>query len=188
MLLNQIYYQKKDFNIAKRAFKEVDKKKWQTAIKISQKAKDKILFKLIYWLYLKEPINSASFYDYYTFINNNPYYPRINRLKYLAEHKINLKKVSLSDLNKWFGDQGPLSSYGKIKLGEAYIAQGNTEKGSRLIKEGWVKAKLSKSDLRYLTKKYKKVLTASDIIKRADWLAWESKYWDLQRMLRYFEK
>ena len=90
MQLNQQLLSKKDFKIAKATFKAVDKKKWQTAIKLSKKSKNKILFKLVNWLYLKETVNSATFYDYSTFINNNPYYPRIGRLRYLAEHKINL--------------------------------------------------------------------------------------------------
>ena len=47
---------RKDFNIAKASFEAIDKKKWQTAIKLSKKAKDKMVFKLVYWLYLKEPI------------------------------------------------------------------------------------------------------------------------------------
>ena len=179
---------KKDFKIAKAVFKAVDKKKWQTAIKLSKKAKDKMIFKLVYWLYLKEPTNQASFYDYLTFINNNPYYPRINRLKYLAEHKINLKTVSPSVVIKWLNEEGPLSDFGKIKLGEILISKGNLEKGSKLIKEGWIKAKLSKRDLKYLRTKYKKIITVSDNIKRVDWHAWEGKHWDVQRMLRYLPK
>ena len=51
----------KDFKIAKAAFKALEKRKWLTAIKIAKKAKDKTIFKLIYWLYLKEPSNAASF-------------------------------------------------------------------------------------------------------------------------------
>ena len=179
---------KKDFSIAKAVFKSVDKKKWQTAIKLSKKAKDKMVFKLVYWLYLKKPSNAATFYDYLTFINNNPNYPRINRLKYLAEHKINLKTVSPSVVTKWFNGEEPLSDFGKIKLGEIHILKGNLEKGSKLIKEGWIKAKLSKSDLKYLRKKYKKIITVSDNIKRADWHAWEGKHWDVQRMLKYLPK
>jgi len=41
-----------DLKIAKAAFEAVKKKKWQTAIKLSKKAKNKILFKLVHWLYL----------------------------------------------------------------------------------------------------------------------------------------
>ncbi len=178
----------KDYKIAKAAFSAVSKRKWETALKLSKKAKNKMVFKMVNWLYLKEPNNSASFYDYLTFINNNPYYPRINRLRYLAEHKINLKSVPPSVVIKWFGDIGPLSDYGKIKLGEIYLDQGKIEEGSRLIQEGWIKARLSKKNLRYLRKKYKKIITVSDNIKRADWHAWEGKHWDVQRMLRYLPK
>ena len=179
---------KRDFKIAKSAFEFVDKKKWQSALKTSKKAKDKTLYNLINYLYLKKSSNAASFYDYLSFINSNPEYPRINRLKYLAEHKINLRTSSPQSIIKWFNGKEPLSDFGKIKLGEIYILQGNLEKGSKLIKEGWIKARLSKSDLRYLRKKYKKIITVEDNIKRADWHAWEGKHWDVQRMLRYLPK
>jgi len=179
---------KNDYIIAKKSFEAVKNKKWQTAIKLSKKAKDKIVFKTVYWLYLIERNNTASFYDYLTFINNNPNYPRINRLKYLAEHKIYLNVVPDKVILNWFDGKDPLSDFGKIKLGEIYIKQGDIENGSRLIKEGWVKARLSKKDLRYLRKKYKKIITVSDNIKRADWHAWEGKHWDVQRMLKYLPK
>ena len=177
-----------DFKIAKNSFAAVKKKKWQTAIKLSKRAKNKMVFKMVNWLYLIQPSNSASFFDYLTFINNNPNYPRINRLKYLAEHKMYLKTVSPKVIKKWFNDKEPLSDYGKIKLGEIYVMEGSTEEGSKLIKEGWIKAKLSKNDLKYLRTKYKKIITVSDNIKRADWHAWEGKHWDVQRMLRYLPK
>ena len=179
---------KKDFKIAKEALNAVDNRKWQTALKISKKSKDKKIHNLINWLYLKETTNGASFYDYLTFINNNPNYPRINRLRYLAEHKINLNKTSPIVVYKWFNGKEPLSGFGKIKLGEIYISQGNVEKGSALIKEGWVKARLSKGNIKYLRKKYKKFISSEDHVKRADWLAWEGKHWDLKRMLRYLPK
>jgi len=179
---------KKDFKIAKATFKAIDKKKWKTALKISKKARNKSLYKLTNYLYLLKTTNSASFYEYSSFIRNNPDFPRINRLRYLAEHKINLKNNTPIAIFKWFGDKDPLSSFGKIKLGEIYLLQGNIEKGSKLIKEGWIEARLSKKDLEYLRKKHKKIITVKDNIKRADWHAWEGKHWDVQRMLRYLPK
>ena len=179
---------KKDFRIAKLAFESIDKKKWQTAIKVTKKSRDKTLYNLVNYLHLIKPSNTASFYDYSTFISNNKDYPRINRLKYLAEHKIRLKTNSPKSILKWFSDDKPLSNFGKIKLGEIHLLQGNYEEGSKLIKEGWIKAKLTKSDLKYLRKKYRKIITVEDNIKRADWHAWEGKHWDVQRMLRYLPK
>ena len=179
---------KKDFKIAISAFKSIKKKKWNTALKLSKKSRDKTLYNLVNYLYLIKSSNAASFYDYSTFISSNPNYPRINRLRYLAEHKINLKTSNPITIVKWFDGKEPLSDFGKIKLGEISISQGNLEKGSKLIKEGWIKAKLSKSNLRYLRKRYKKIITVKDNIKRADWHAWEGKHWDVQRMLRYLPK
>ena len=181
-------FSKKDFQLAKASFKAIEQKKWKKALDISKKARDKSLYKLINYLYLTRTPNQASFYDYVSFINTNPDYPRLSRLRYLAEHKINLKSSSPKAILKWFGNEEPLSDYGKIKLGEINIQNGNFEIGSKLIKEGWIKAKLSKADLRYLRKKYKKIITVSDNIKRADWHAWEGKHWDVQRMLRYLPK
>ncbi len=179
---------KKDFKLAKAAFDAIEKKKWQTALKISQKSRDITLYNLINYLYLIKPSNSASFYDYSRFISNNSDYPRISRLKYLAEHKINLKTNTPKTILKWFGEKEPLSAFGKIKLGEIYFLNGNLEKASKLIKEGWITARLTKSDLRYLRKKYRKIITVEDNIKRADWHAWEGKHWDVQRMLKYLPK
>ena len=66
--------------------------------------------------------------------------------------------------------------------------QGDILKGTNLIKDGWVQAKLSKNQLRNLRKKYRKIITVEDNIKRVDWFAWEGKHWDVKRMLRYLPK
>ena len=61
--------------------------------------------------------NAASFYDYSTFISSNKDFPRINRLRYLAEHKINIKNNTPIAILNWFDEKSPLSDFGKIKLG-----------------------------------------------------------------------
>ena len=73
-------------------------------------------------------------------------------------------------------------------LGESHILVGNKNKGSILIKDGWITADLSKNELKYFRKKYKKYLNADDYIKRADYLAWNGDRWDLQRLIRYLPK
>ena len=72
-------------------------------------------------------------------------------------------------------------------LGDALLSK-NKETAINLIKEGFITADLSKNDLIFFRKKFKKYLNSSDYIKRADYLAWENKYWDLKRMLRYLPK
>ncbi len=182
------FYSKKDFSIAKKAIAEMKKSNWSEATKIAKKAKDKSIYNFIQWRHLLTKGNKASYYDYKTFIDTNKDYPRINRIRYLAEHKLSTKSISPKKIIDWFDSNEPLSGFGKMILGESFISSGNNQKGVLLIKEGWITAELSKSELRFYRKKYKKYLNADDYIKRADYLAWNNKYWDLKRLLRYLPK
>ena len=182
------YYSKKDFGLAKKAISEMQKSKWSSALKIAKKAKDNSIYNFIQWRHLLTSGNQASFYDYQVFLNKNSDYPRINRIRYLAEHKLSTESVSPKKIINWFGEKDPLSGYGKMILGESHILIGDKNKGTKLIKEGWVTADLSKNELKYFRKKYKKYLNADDYIKRADYLAWNGDRWDLQRLIRYLPK
>ena len=182
------YYSRKDFNLANKAIVEMKKGKWPSALKIAKKAKDKSIYNFIQWRHLLTKGNKASYYDYKAFIDRNEDYPRIGRVKYLAEHKLSTDKISPKKIINWFGNNEPLSGFGKMILGESYILKGNKNKGTKFIKEGWVTAEMTKSELRFYRKKFKKYLTAQDYIKRADYLAWNNKYWDLKRILRYLPK
>ncbi len=182
------YYNKKDFSLAKKAISEMKKARWTDALKTSKRAKDKSIYNFIQWRHLLTKGNKASYYEYKTFIDKNEDYPRIGRIKYLAEHKLSTERVSPKKIIDWYSSSEPLSGFGKMILGESFILVGNKEKGVQLIKEGWISAELSKSELRFYRKKFKKYLNAEDYIKRADYLAWNNKYWDLKRMLRYLPK
>jgi len=178
----------KDYSLAKNIFNLIKKNKWNSALKETEKVKDKEFKNLVTWLYLKQRGNQATFNDYQNFIAKNADYPRISRLRYMAEHKIILENTSPKSIINWFGDSEPLSGTGKIKLGEAYLKIKETELAISFIKSGWIKADLSKSDVRYYRKKFRKILTTSDHLKRADYLAWNNQYWDLKRMLPYLPK
>ena len=182
------YYSKKDFNLANRAIADMKKAKWPSALKNAKKARDKSIYNFIQWRHLLTKGNLASYYDYKTFIDKNEDYPRIGRVKYLAEHKLSTEKISPKKIIDWYSSSDPLSGFGKMILGESYILTGNTVKGINLIKDGWITAELTKSELRFYRKKFKKYLSSDDHIKRADYLAWNNKYWDLKRMLRYLPK
>ena len=182
------YFKQKDYNLIKRSIKEIEKKKWTKALAIAKKARDKSIYNFVQWRHLLTNGNKASFYDYQQFIIKNKNYPRINRIKYLAEHKLSTDNISPKKIINWFNGKEPFSGYGKLILGESHIISGNIELGVKIIKEGWITAKLSRSDMKFFRKKFKKYLTSEDYIKRADYLAWESKYWDLKRMLKYLPK
>jgi soluble lytic murein transglycosylase len=182
------YFNKKDFSLAKKAIEEMKKSKWSSALKIANKSTDKSIYNFIQWRHLLTKGNQSTYYDYKQFIDKNQDYPRIGRIKYLAEHKLSTSNVSPKKIINLFSSSDPLSGFGKLILGESFILTDNKEIGTKYIKEGWITAELSKSELRFYRKKFKKYLNAEDYIKRADYLAWNNKYWDLKRLLRYLPK
>ncbi len=182
------YYSDRDFSYAKQSIQFMEKSNWKDALKVAKKARAKSIYDFIQWRHLLTPGNKASFYDYKIFLQNNSNYPRIERIKYLAEHKLSTKILSEKDIIKWFDNKKPLSGYGMMILGESLISTGEESNGINLIKKGFVKADLTKSDLIYFRKKFKKYLSKEDYINRADYLAWENKYWDLRRVIRYLPK
>ena len=182
------YYSQRDFAIAKKSVSAFQKGQWNVALSTAKKAKDKSIYNFVQWRYFLTSGNQASFYDYILFIKKNNNYPRISRIKYIAEHKLSTDRISPKKIIDWFNKEEPLSGYGKLILGESYIKTGNLNKGKSLIKEGWITAELSRSNMKFFRSRYKKYLDSNDYIKRADYLAWEEKYWDLKRMLRYLPK
>ena len=186
--LKSKYYNKKDFEVAKKAISLMEKRKWETAIKLSKKAKDKSIYNFIVWRYLLEKSNNADYSLYSEFLEKNKKYPRIGRIEYLSEKKLSTKNINPKKIIKIFQEKEPLSGFGEMILGESLIKEGNIAAGINLIKKGWIRAELNKNELRIYKKKFNKYLKSEDHIKRADYLAWENKYWDLKRMLRYLPK
>ena len=125
------YYSKKDFSLAKKAISEMEKGKWSSAVNLAKKAKDKSIYNFIQWRHLLTKGNKASFFEYKFFIDKNDPYPRIGRVKYLAEHKLSVEEVSPKKIIDWFGQNEPLSGFGKIMLGHSLIETGQIEKGTK---------------------------------------------------------
>jgi soluble lytic murein transglycosylase len=96
------YYSKKDFNIARKAISEMQKSRWTSSLKIAKKARDKSIYNFIQWRYLSTPGNQASFFDYKVFIERNSNYPRMDKLRSLAEHKLSTSRISPKKIINWF--------------------------------------------------------------------------------------
>ena len=182
------YYSDRDLNYAKQAIIFMEKSNWKDALKVAKKARAKSIYDFIEWRHLLTTGNNASFETYKSFIERVANYPRFDRIKYLAEHKLSTQNHSPDQIINWFGSKEPLSGFGKMILGESYLSKGIKNKGLNLIKNGFITADLNKNDLKYFRKKFKSYLSSKDYIKRADHLAWEGKYWDLKRILRYLPK
>jgi len=185
---NNYNLSKNNIEQARSIFKQIEKGDWKYAIRKAKKSNNKMLEQLVYWLYLNKKMNNATFQDYQNFIKKNPKIPNINHLKYLSEYKINIKSIDPKFIINYFKINKPLSSYGKIKLGEALINITNSAEGKKLIKSSFKTANLGNQDIFYLTKTYKNIIGLQDIINRAEWLAWENKTQQLKHLFKYLPK
>jgi len=145
-IIKSKYYSKKDLEITKKAISLIERKKWQSAIKLSKKAKNKSIYDFIVWRYLLERNNLADYSLYSEFLERNKNYPRIGRIKYLSEKKMTTKNINPKKIINMFEQNGPLSGFGEMILGESFIIEGQKVKGINLIRVGWVKANLTKID------------------------------------------
>ena len=67
----------------------MQKSQWPAALfQLLKKPKINQYIISLQWRHLLTTGNKASFYDYMAFIKNNKNYPRMGRIKYLAEHKV----------------------------------------------------------------------------------------------------
>ena len=182
------YYSDRDVKYAKQAITFMEKSNWKDAKKVAKKARAKSIYDFIEWRHLLTLGNRATFTEYKQFIEKFEDFPRLDRIKYLAEHKISSNNQTPDEIINWFNKYQPMSGFGEMILGESLIKEGNIAGGINLIKKGWIRADLNKGELRFYKKKFNKYLKSEDHVKRADYLAWENKYWDLKRMLRYLPK
>ena len=169
-------------------FKQIEKGNWSLALRKTKKINNKILNDLIYWLYLNKKKNNANFYDYQNFITQNTNFPNKPYLQYLLEHKINAELISSKKIINHFKKNKPVSSFGKLRLGEALIISGEIERGKKLIKENFIIANLTNSELSYFIKNYSEIIKLRDLVSRAEWLAWENKFNQLKSLMPYLPK
>ena len=86
----------------------MEKKKWKSAERVAKKARNKSIYNFIQWKHLLTTGNTASFFEYKEFLERNKTYPRIGRIRYLAEHKLSTNQISPKKIIDWFETNEPL--------------------------------------------------------------------------------
>ena len=115
------YYSDRDLNYAKQAIAFMEKSNWKDAKKVAKKARAKSIYDFIQWRHLTTSGNKATFTEYKQFIEKFKKFPKLDRVKYLAEHKMSSKNQTSKEIISWFNKYPPSSGFGKMILGESLI-------------------------------------------------------------------
>jgi soluble lytic murein transglycosylase len=153
-----------DHTLFQQAFALGAKKQWPAALALGDQGKDSIARQLLQWRYALDRTSGASFAEIDAVMKTAAGWPLKAALQARAEAAIvpdpaGPPALTPAQIIAWFAGREPNSSIGRIRLGEALVASGQTAKGGALIARGWAEgsfddateAAIRTQDAAYLT-------------------------------------
>ena len=171
-----------DHDLYARAFDAADRGDWLAARALAQQGRDAAARKLIEWRYLLDKNSGASFDAINTFLKTNSDWPAPNTLYSRAEAALDLNMTPLQVI-AWFGSRAPASGIGKIRLGEALVATGQTAKGRDLIRDAWINSSFEPPQELAIVQKDGAMLSADTDRQRLSNLLWRDDTAGARRQL-----
>ncbi len=153
------------------ALRYADQKHWDKAISEAKNYPDPVLRKIVFAKqFLDISYKNNDFLEVISFIENNPNWPSIDKLKIAAENYIT-PSTNKHAVLKWFAKNSPKTSNGHKYY--ALAAPGiitDSTKLAELIKNGWIYGNFSAEEERKFIAKNKNFLTIDDHVKKMDYL------------------
>ena len=176
---------KREFQEAKLVFDAIKKQQWSKAKKIANQ--DTTLIKLIDWYFLNQNKNPKFFQKTNEFIIRNPDWPKKKFLRKKNEMFIDPKWNS-NKIISYFDSNPPLTTKGAVN----YIDALRKKNGINDVKESasrvWITRNFSRGQSKDFYKRYKKILTPNDHLKRIERLTWVGRSYEARRMLPIINK
>lgn len=171
-----------DQNAIAKAFKAANTNNWATAQKYAKQSNDPLAVKIVEWLRFQRTDPRLSFSAINAFIENNPSWPRLSRVRRSAEVAIS-KNDSPSELKAWFNSHPPLSGAGALAHLNALTDLGDETAIQTLAPQYWQDLNFSREDGKKFQRSFGKHLTKTHHITRLDRLIWDRQYWPARHML-----
>ncbi len=185
-ILSQIL-SNKDYELFELALEKAEKYKWDRVKGIQSNIKDDLAREILEWLRYYNGASDLNFANYKNYIDNNAHWPLINSIKLKAESKITFKEND-RDLIKYFKENPPQTGWGKIYYGNALLNINEIEKGTSIIKDGYINGRLTRKEQAQVIKKFKNLFNQEDHKKRINELLWDGKYRTASRLIKYVDK
>ncbi len=125
-----------DHDIFTRAFALAARSDWAGAMALGNQGQDTTARQLLQWRYALDRDSGAKFADVDAALQMASGWPLRGTLYVRAEADIT-PDMTPAQILQWFGTRAPSSPIGRIRLGEAMIANGDKAAGGTLIRQGW---------------------------------------------------
>jgi soluble lytic murein transglycosylase len=169
-----------DRDLFVRAFEAAGRGDWKTARSLAAQGQNATARRLLEWRYALDKNSGATFDEIDAVIKDTMSatsagtWPLRGTLQARAEAQI-APDMPASSIVTWFASKTPNSSIGKIRLGEALVATGETSRGAALIRSGWSEGSFDIPVEQAILQKDVAHLTPESDRARLDALLWRSE-------------
>ena len=160
-----------DHDLYEKAFDAGDRGDWTAARGLADQGRDAIARRIIVWRYLTDPNGGATFGEIANFLRDYPDWPLRHVLFARAEHAMPPTMAPAAVID-WFAGRTPETGIGKVRLGEALIAEGRRDEGRALIRNAWIEDSFEPAEELAVIARHGDILTPEVDKKRLDHLIW----------------
>jgi soluble lytic murein transglycosylase len=169
-----------DRDLFLRAFDAAGRGDWKAARALAAQGQNPIARQLLEWRYALDRDSGASFVEIDAVIKDTESttsagtWPLRGTLRARAEAQIT-PDMPPATVVTWFSTRTPNSSIGKIRLGEALVATGETARGASLVRAGWSDGSFETDIEQAIIQKDGAYLTPESDRARLDALLWRGE-------------
>jgi soluble lytic murein transglycosylase len=180
------YLSAADHDLFVRAFEAAGHGDWTGARALAAQGQNPVARQLVEWRYALDKNSGASFTDIDTVIKateaKTGTWPLRGTLQARGETAID-PNMPPAQVIAWFGAKTPNSSIGRIRLGEALVADGEKTRGAALIRQGWADGSFDPQVELAIVQKDAQYLTPESDRARLDALLWRGEITAARREL-----
>ncbi|WP_410521457.1 transglycosylase SLT domain-containing protein [Candidatus Tisiphia endosymbiont of Parasteatoda lunata] len=186
IILNLLISESMASDYVKETFIHLDKKAWQDCEKMAKTSKDKTLIKIIMSQRFLDPnYKKNSFEEVIKFIQNNPHWPQVDKLKEMAEQYLNYNTDQALIVN-WFSENEPITALGYkfYALASRKLIK-DPQKLAKIMKNGWIYGVFTQAEESNYLSNFKNILCEEDHVKKIDEYLWAGDMRSAKKYMHY---
>jgi soluble lytic murein transglycosylase len=153
------------------AFELALKGAWKKLAKLPRMPRDPALEATLTWLRLEHWGSKTRFTEIANFLKDHPAWPRRGRLAQRAEVLLGDSMANEAKL-KWFNDNPPTTTPGRLKWIAALKQAGNDEAMIEAVRDTWHRARFTRGQQRRFYREHRSILEPAAHWRRMDRLLW----------------
>jgi soluble lytic murein transglycosylase len=169
-------------NIESEIFNFIDQKNWTRAEELAKSTGDSALIKIVKSQKYLDSNCDNSFEEVVNFINTNPRWPNLEKLKVKIEKYLN-DTTNEEAILQWFAKNKPRTGKGHKYYARAASKLLHDNKSVQRIKNGWIYSEFNADEERKYLTELGKFLNEEDHVKRIDEHLWSENVEEAKRSL-----